>query len=53
MILKFDVDWAPCLLLGHQKVDLPGLEAKLEAASDRAKCNEARQKKMAVPQYIG
>ena len=43
---KFDVDRAPCLLLGHQKVDLPALEAKLEAASDQAKRAETRQKKM-------
>ena len=39
---KTDVDWAPCLLLGHQKINL----TVLEAAHERAKRYDARRKKI-------
>ena len=42
IMYKSDVDWAPCLLLGHQKINL----TVLEAAHERAKRYDARRKKL-------
>ena len=39
---KFDVDWAPCLNLGHDKINV----STLQAASDRATRTELRNQRM-------
>lgn len=45
---KSDVDWAPGLLLGHQKVNM----TVLEAANERAKRYDTRRKKLISLQRI-
>ena len=42
IMYKSDVDWAPCLVLDHQKINL----TVLEAAHERAKRYDARRKKI-------
>ena len=39
---KFDVDWAPCINLGHEKINV----STLQAASDRAAQTEMRRRRM-------
>ena len=42
---KFDINWFPCLNLGHDKVNI----ASLQAAIKRAKRTELRRKRMEEP----
>ena len=39
---KLDIDWYPCLNLGHGKVNI----TSLEAASERVTCTKQRKKRM-------
>ena len=41
MMIKNDIDWAPCLELGHSK----SREKGVANAEERAKCAQARRKK--------
>jgi len=50
---KFDVDWAPCINLGHEKINV----STLQAASDRTKIRrrrveEATQSSLVVTDHV-